>query len=143
MRRDLKQQIHCDRSGYKFYFHFVRLYRLSTRCGTATRINLVLGKMYNNQLQPIFATVCGSSCSSFFLLHPPSFLSHFLTICVSYWDLDFSLSFSILSPSCPLLLPPWVVSCILCSSCSPYLHLSPPRSLCPPSLGVPPLLPIV
>ena len=29
-------------SGYKFLFPLIRLYRLSTRCGVATRINLVL-----------------------------------------------------------------------------------------------------
>ena len=131
-------------SGYKFYFHLLG--------STGSQLDVAQPRALTLSLEEYTTINYSHFCpsvrvvmSSISLLHVPSSLSHFLAICVSSLDLDFSPSFSILSPSWPPLLPPWFASCVLWSSCSPYLHLfvSPPCFLFHPSLGFPPLLPIV
>ena len=101
-----------------FYFLNLGLYRLSTSCGTATRISLVLGNCttYNSKLLLQPQSVCGQF-SSVFPIHFPSpvgllsifqmfsfllLLITFLTIFSSYQFLD--------SPCPPLL---WILPCPL------------------------------
>ena len=85
-------------SGYKFYFHLLG--------STGSQLDVAQPRALTLSLEEYTTINYSHFCpsvrvvlSSISLLHVPSFLSHFLTICVSSWDLDFSLSFSILSPS--------------------------------------------
>ena len=85
-------------SGYKFYFHLLG--------STGSQLDVAQPRALTLSLEEYTTINYSHFCpsvrvvmSSISLLHVPSFLSHFLAICVSSWDLDFSPSFSILSPS--------------------------------------------
>ena len=85
-------------SGYKFYFHLLG--------STGSQLDVAQPRALTLSLEEYTTINYSHFCpsvrvvmSSISLLHVPSFLSHFLAICVSSLDLDFSPSFSILSPS--------------------------------------------